>query len=783
MNQVAAVDPATRLDLRLALPAAIAWACSAALLPTGPTVIVAAAVSAAALAFIAWVRRRTGRRTSLITISGAVTALVLTAAAAQTAVSDAGGVRELAAVRAVVTVEGRVGSDPRVLRAGPERRADRVLFSLDVDSVDGRGRRTPVATRILVSADPSWATRRWREKIRVTGRLAPPSDSTDVVALFTPTGAPEILAGPGAVVDVADHVRGRLREATAVLPADAAGLLPGLIVGDTSATPDVLLENMKTTGLTHLSAVSGSNVAVVLSAITGLSGLLRIPRRYRPILAAISLAAFVVLARPDPSVIRAAVMGTIGLVGMHTSRRAAGMPALSGAVVLLLVIDPWLARSFGFALSVLATAALLILARPWGQALGARLPSRWAFLGEAVAIPVAAQLVCAPLIVVLSGQISVVGVGANLLAAPLVGPATLAAVATAVVAVVHVGAAALPAWVGCLPAWGIAQVAHLGASLPYATVPWPAGTVGALSLAALTAVGLAAAPRIMWWVRRRRGAAVGALLVVAAGVAPTPTAGWPLPQWRFVACDVGQGDGLVIRSGERSAVVVDVGPRGGDIAGCLRRLDVDRIDAVLLSHLHEDHSGDLESVLAGWPVRELFVNPVDEPAADARRVRELAARHGLPVQRITGGDSLTWEQAHATVRTPRRRIDSGSVPNNNSAVLDVDAAGLRLLLMGDAEREEAADVRRELVTAGADGPVDVVKVAHHGSANADHELLRRLPTRLFVISVGADNTYGHPSPSVMSVIGGTGSQVRRTDRNGDVLVGVRAGEMVVTVRR
>ena len=180
----------------------------------------------------------------------------------------------------------------------------------------------------------------------------------------------------------ADVVRERFAEATDGLPADARGLLPGLVIGDTSRTPHDLDEAMLVTGMTHLSAVSGSNVAIVLAAALGLAGLLGLRRRWRPPLAAVLLLAFVVLVRPEPSVVRAAAMGAVGLLGLSTSRRRAGIPALSVAVLVLLVWDPWLARSAGFALSTLATLGLLLFAGPWGAADRPRCSRRGSAVGD-----------------------------------------------------------------------------------------------------------------------------------------------------------------------------------------------------------------------------------------------------------------------------------------------------------------------------------------------------------------------------------------------------------------
>ena len=408
---------------------------------------------------------------------------------------------------------------------------------------------------------------------------------------------------------------------------------------------------MRATGMTHLTAVSGSNVAVVTGIVLGLCVVLGVPRRLRPVLALLALAGFVVLARPEPSVVRAAAMGAIGLIGLSRSRRSAGPPVLGAAIVVVLVLDPWLARSFGFALSSLATLGLLLFTRPWGEAIGARLPARLAPLGPALAIPVAAQAMTAPLVVVLQGSVSVVGILANFLAAPLVPIATVAGVAAALVSVLWSRAAELVAWVGVVPTTLIAQVARRFADVPGASLPWPDGAPGALLLALITVVVVLTGRALVRLVARHPVLAVGIALLAAASLVPTRTVTWPPEGWRLVVCDVGQGDAVVLRSGTDRAVLVDAGPDPSLVDRCLRRLGVTTLDAVVLSHFHADHVDGLSGALDGRDVAQILVGPVPEPATTAahRRRDRPAARHP--------GGCRAGGRPHHRRRVRRRRVE------------------------------------------------------------------------------------------------------------------------------
>ncbi|HEU5144370.1 MAG TPA: ComEC/Rec2 family competence protein, partial [Dermatophilaceae bacterium] len=675
--------------------------------------------------------------------------------------------------RIVSTLSRQDGEAPQI----------RVLAHVDVTEVDGRGRTSPVMAPVLVAAGHDWASLPWRSEIEFSGRLRPAEKGDDVSAAVTARGVVRVLAPPGPGLRAAETVRDGFRQATAHLPADARGLVPALVIGDTRQTPPDLTQAMLDTGMSHLSAVSGSNVTLVLAAAMGLCRLALVPRRHRPWVALMVLIGFVVLARPEPSVIRAGVMGAVGLLGLSTRRRQAGIPALAGAVLALLAWDPWLSRSYGFALSSVATLGLLVLAQPWGAAIRRRLPPWLGWLGPVIAVPVAAQAVCAPVVVPLQSSVSVIAVPANLLAAPLVAPTTMAGVAVALTSVVSVGAASLLAWLAALPAMGIAWVARACAEAPYGSVAWDGSAWGALLLGVLTILAIGLAPWLWRQSHLRPLITIALVLFAITWATPTSTVGWPPPGWLVIACDVGQGDGLVVNNGSGHAIVVDTGPDPDLMDGCLRRLGVEVVDLVVLTHFHADHTDGLAGVLDRREVAEIRVSPVREPPGEAADVDRLATEAGVPVADLRGGDVISVGGVRADVWWPSRTLGAGSVANNGSVVMTLRLAGVSILFAGDMEREAAAEVvrvaRREPVRWGS---VDVLKVPHHGSANRDDRILDHIAGRVAIVSVGADNDYGHPAPSALTGLRRKGFHVYRTDLEGDVAL-VRTAEGVQVLGR
>ena len=762
------------LDLRLLVPVLVAWPVVAFWgLVASPWLVALAAAGAATVAVLAR-RRRTLRGWA---VTGAVLALLLGAAAGHRAVASAGPLGALAAERAVVTLHATVAAEPRPVRtdrgAGGSGDGGPVLsvVRLDVSEVRGRGHVTAVASPVLViGGGPAWSGLRWHDEIEVVARLQAAEPGDDVVAVAAPKGPVTVVAHAGGVFAAADVVRERFRAATDSLWADARGLVPALVVGDTSRTPPDLTTAMLDTGLSHLSAVSGSNVTFVLAGVMWVCGLVGVRRRWRPPVAVVALLGFVVLARPEPSVVRAAVMGLVGLLALSSSRRRAGVPALAGALVVLLVWDPWLSRSYGFAMSSLATLGLLVLAPPWGSALARVLPGPLKPLGPVLAIPVAAQAVCAPVVVPLQGSVSVVAVLANLLAAPFVAPTTLVGVAVAVVSVVWTTGAAWLAWGAAVPAQAIAGVARWCSGLPLGSITWGDSAGAAVLLGVITVVAVALAPWAWHRTRHRPTVAVAVVVLTAGMAAPTTSISWPPPGWVLIACDVGQGDGLVADSGGGHVVVIDSGPDPEPMRRCLDRIGAKVVDLVVLTHYHADHVGGLAAVLER-PVAEIRASPVLDPPAEARGVAQLAAAHHTPLGELRAGQSLTVGGVRAEVWWPARRIDAGSVPNNGSVVLTMHVRGVSVLLAGDIEREAAAQVYREsLLDPGRWGSIDVLKVAHHGSSNRDDRLLDQVAGRLAVISVGEGNDYGHPAPALVNALQQRGFAVHRTDTEGDVAI-------------
>lgn len=583
--------------------------------------------------------------------------------------------------------------------------------------------------------------------VQVTGRAVPGDDR---IRALIYAEAVRLVEPPPPWIAWGGSARTALLDTTAGLPGAGGQLLPGLAVGDTSRVGPLLDRAMRSTSLSHLTAVSGANCAIV--AGLALLALRRLSLPIRVLGAVAALAAFVVVVTPQPSVLRASVMAGIALVALARGRPAAGLPLLGLTVLILLLVDPWLAREYGFALSVLATGGLLLLAPALARRLERRLPP---WLALAVAIPISAQLACQPVLLMLEPSLPVYGVIANLLAAPAAPLATVLGLAACAVAVVLPAAGAVVAWLGWVPAAWIGAVAEFFAGLPLAALPWPAAPLGVIAFVGAVAL-IRVAPRtaLVVWVL---------ILAVGAGLRLAEVADRPA-DWQFAMCDVGQGD-ATLATGDGLVLLVDTGPQPQELADCLSRLGIRRIDLLVLTHFDQDHVGGLDAITGR--VDRVLHGPPGGPEDEA--VLRALALGGARVESAADGTAGALGGWRWRVLWPRARAGPG---NDASLVLTLEPVrrgALCAILLGDLGAEAQQSVldrlRRQALP-----DVDVVKVAHHGSADQSDALYRRLRAPVGLIGVGADNRYGHPAAGLLDTLEAAGTTAFRTDRHGLILV-------------
>ena len=546
---------------------------------------------------------------------------------------------------------------------------------------------------------------------------------------------------------------------------DAGALIPGMVLGDTSKQSSDFKNSMKRSGLTHLVAVSGANFALVSAFVLWMMQFLFARMKFRLTATAISLIAFIALVRPSPSVLRAAAMAAVLLIAQGTKRGRDSLPALGFAMAAVVIVDPWQARDAGFALSVLATAGLLLFAPVLIEKMRTRMPEK---LAQALAPPIAAIVFCSPIIVALSGYLAPMSVIANLLAAPFVAPITIVGFSAALFSPIAPLLSTILMWFIRFPAGAIALIAHWASSFPVLTLR--TGKIGFLIVASFTLIS--------WLLKRWFKHIIIFTLVVLISI--TWLQRWPGGDWQVANCDIGQGDSMVINLGNHRGLVIDVGPNPVAEDRCLKALGINEIPLLILSHFHADHVAGLPGALKNRTVGQVWVSVNSAPLVESAMAQ--SALKGVEMIKAVRGMSsklgvltikVLWPTLSAT--SFAEMPGDGSQINNSSIATLITCDAFSIFAGGDIEPPVQEILVKDV------GPVDIYKVSHHGSRYQDLAFMAALHPRISIISVGVGNTYGHPAVQTLGALARLGSEVVRTDIDGAIAVQVRNHQF--TVRR
>ncbi len=737
-------------DRRLAPGALAAWAVAAWLVGADSMTGIAVALGAIVVAAAAGPRGGLGR---VVAVAAVCVAAVAVSCAWRVATVEQSPLGALAQQHRLVTMDVQVVRDARTFR---HLGAESTVVQVIVRRVVGPGldlRLRDRATAFVDGAADAGDLVVGRRLV-VRGRLAPSTTSDESAVIdVVRRGESDRAAWWW---EASEHVRDGVRRSVSHLSDEPRSLVPALVDGDDSRVSDAVEEDFRRSGLTHLMAVSGTNLTIVLAVTMALARSAGASRRGLWGVGVLSIVAFVLLARPEPSVIRAAAMGAVGVAALGFGSRG-GVRALCWAVIGLLFLDPWLGRSPGFILSVSATGGILLLAPLFADRLQTWMP-RWCAL--AVAVPLAAQLVCTPAIAALSGEVSLVAVVANLAAAPAVAPATIAGLVGGLLALVWEPAGQVCGVLAGASASWILTVGHTAAGQDAASLEWRAPwqlLLVVVPFLTWAAVRLSSRPVI----------ASGIVLGLLLGIWRPPETGWPPPGWVMVSCDVGQGDASVLPVAPGEAIVIDTGAEDAPVDRCLTELGVQTVRLLVLTHGDADHVAGWRGVVDGRRVDQVVVGTSDGPPIP-----------GVPRHVAAAGESFALGETSAEVLWPPVDEPPAGDRNAVSVVLRATVRGVRLMLTGDV----GAEAQRRLLRLSPDVSADVLKVPHHGSADQDPRFIDAVGAQVATISAGQDNDYGHPTAALLAMLRDRSTQWWRTDTDGDIAIVVRDGEVSVTTR-
>ena len=606
------------------------------------------------------------------------------------------------------------------------------------------------------------------EKFAVTG-VAFPTAERRVAALIATHGEFKKISQANYLQRLSAKIRNSFRESAISVGGAGGALIPGLVIGDTSLEEASFVLEMRRSGLSHLTAVSGANFAIIAAFLLWLSQWIFKRVRSRLILTSMVLVGFIFLVRPSPSVLRASVMSAVILIAKARGVSADSIPSLGLAISFLILMDPFQAIDPGFALSVAATAGILLLAPKLETYLNAKFGHEK--LAQVIAIPLSATIMCTPVILAISGLFSLVSIPANILAEPVVAPITIIGFIAAIFSPIFPALSHFLLVLIKPLAQFIVWISNFASNLPVLMLP-------------KSYLGAAIALILIALIKFRRWGFLTIFIVIAALIIVLPGR-WPGSSWSVANCNVGQGDGLVINLGANEALVIDVGPDAKLMNDCLKDLGIKKIPLLVLSHFHADHVHGLDGALAGRRISNAWFTNFKEPKSERDTAVLLLA--DTPIHQVAAGEVIEFNSAKGAVKievlwptkaqsTFEALPGDGSAINNSSIALLVTVGKIRIFSAGDLEPQ----AQQAMLAIDKIDPIDIYKVSHHGSTYQYLPLMTELSPKVALISVGAGNSYGHPAANTVSALKTLGAKVLRTDLDG--AIAIDASQMTLKIR-
>lgn len=579
---------------------------------------------------------------------------------------------------------------------------------------------------------------------------------------------------------------------TAHLNKDQAGLMLGIIMGDTAMIAPETKADFRTTGLSHILAVSGMNVTILIAAVgLALGYLVRqlgtsisIQRASRLLvftLSAATITGYMILCGLQPSIMRAGLTGLFALIAVAASRRTNPQAALAAVAFILLAIDPASLFDLGFQLSFGATISILLLARPLASRLAMDPDNPGKFV-SLLSVAGAAQLGVWPLLAINFNQVSLVTLAANVLVEPAVAPAQVLGMLLPMINAIAPALANVVSLPASLTLTHISGAARWLAMLPFASISIPlapALAVTAYYAALLTVYFFMRShpPRpsvasVFPGRRLARIVAAGLLIapIIVAAFGYQALQGRPPQGLRVTFIDVGQGDCALIQAPDGATILVDGGPQADSAEPALRARGVTRVNLLIVSHQHSDHTNGLAAVTRDYTIDRALVPPKESgalPNAWSRALEYLATRGAGTTTAAEGEKISVGKYLTVEILSPDPGESGMDDPNGGAVVARVTYKHVKILFAGDID----AAAEEDLVADNQANPVDIFKVPHHGSkTGADTQFLDSIQPKLSIISVGAGNPYHHPAPTTLAALRRIGSRVFRTDKNGSVTI-------------
>lgn len=697
----------------------------------------------------------------------------------------------------IITAEGRVLDEPEFIEG-------KTRFTLDIQTIDSDGESTLKNARIRVTlyADDPVSEIQYGSIVRLVGEIKHSQGKRNLGGFNTQKylaaqeisgtlnvseKALTILEGQEAswLKSAGYKIRhGILQSISNCLPKKEASVLAGMLIGYTKDMPEEMEEDFRRAGLSHVMAVSGANIAFLLLPLLWLLKRLGFNRRWSSAIAFPMMIFYVFATGMEASVVRAAIMAGVTLIGMLFWRKTDIYCSMAASAIIILIKNSYMLYDLGFILSFAATLSLAIFHKPLLDRLSVKIPKS---IRSTLAATLAAQLGVIPVVAYCFNTFSVVSVLSNLLVVPLTGFLTLLG---ALLAIVGNLALSLGQLLGQFTRIVVDILLFLTENI--AAIPWAEIGLATPSLLFVMIYYLVLLYVRYWHPRLPNDVArpvLAGILVLCGTLVVFMCV--PSRSLRIYFADVGQGDCVLIRTPQGKNIIIDGGGSINDEKGSyagerivvplLYDLNMAEIDLMIATHSHADHIGGLKSVIDKVEVKRLVV--AEAPDIEMRELTDYAEKKGVPIERVKEGKVLFKERElllkalYPFEETWRMPMSATTNANELSLVTRIDYGEFSALFTGDI----GVETEKRLLEDGAMLRCDLLKVAHHGSKySSDEVFLNTVNPRLAAISVG-QNRYGHPSPEALTRLIESGSTVYQTLESGGILVEINEDDSQMCV--
>lgn len=563
-----------------------------------------------------------------------------------------------------------------------------------------------------------------------------------------------------------------------LLPREHFGIILGMVIGDTFYISDEIEDAFKNSGITHLLAVSGSNVSYIILVTKFLFDKI-FGKRISNYITIVMVILFIFISGATPSVVRAGVMAIILIMSEILSKQPSILSTIATSAIIILIYNPITICDVGFILSFGGTLGIILLNDSIKNYFTKKFSilennKVFIFFLDIFTVTISAQIILLPVMCYYFNTISIISIFTNLLVGPFVGIITILGLIMYVLSLISISLAQVVSYSLYILVSIIILISKLCSKIPYANLLLPTPTLYIVIIYYLMVFKLFC--KISHTHNAMLKKCINILIILLVVIIIILNV-LPKDYIEVNMIDVGQGDSILVKTNNYNILVDGGGSENSnyDVGNQILvpyLLDNTNgiIDIMFISHFHEDHAEGCISVLEKLKVRKIIIGPQPKNTELLLEVLQIAKEKKIPIIDLKEGDRIILDNVKFEMISPKKIIDNNDL-NNNSMVIRMKYVETEMLFTGDIEKEAESSIIEKITTRNKEYKlnVDILKVAHHGSkTSSSAKFLEKIKPKIAIISLGKNNKFGHPNEEVIKRLEELHCEILRTDESGEI---------------